>query len=181
MQPWHRPWLDASREAVADNKVITSAKAFDERPDLAEVVAVVGVAHDDEFAIRRLDAADERRAVALTRHIDDARTQLSCDDRRTVGAAVVGDDHLGRDPKLLGRTLRFLDAASDGFGLVEAGHDDRDFEGGARAAVLSLGFSRDDLHLPVPSNVSLGANANSMAHRIGTQDPKVSSPPTHCK
>jgi len=60
-------------------------------------VAVVGVAHDDIAAAGGGDAAAEGAAVALLGHRDDARAEPGGDGLRAVGAAVIGDDDLGRE------------------------------------------------------------------------------------
>jgi hypothetical protein len=61
-------------------------------PGVAEVVAVVGVAHDDVTALRSRDASEERASVALLLDGDDAGAELEGDLLLAVGAAVVGDD-----------------------------------------------------------------------------------------
>ena len=53
------------------------AQTIDERPDRAEVVTVVRVAHDHELTAGRVDAADERAAVSLTHDVHHASSQLS--------------------------------------------------------------------------------------------------------
>ena len=52
---------------------VAGAQRGDEGIEMGEVVAVVGVAHDDVAAARRLDAGRERRAIAARGHVDDAR------------------------------------------------------------------------------------------------------------
>src|SRR5205823_11471624 len=104
------------------------------------------------------------------------------DDRRAVGAAVVGDYHLGRDPQLLGCALRFLDAAGDGLGLVQAGHDDRNLDGGAFAGVPALLNPRGDLHaqisLTAGSSVSPGSKQTRWSLRPGSSRPSPCVPPS---
>jgi hypothetical protein len=77
--PRHGAGLDSAHEAVAHDEVAAVAQLFDQRRNRREVVAVVGVAHDHEAAARRVDAADQRAAVALPRDLDHARAQLSGD------------------------------------------------------------------------------------------------------
>ena len=60
----HGAGRDAAREAVAHHELVAGAQRCDEGIEIGEVVAVVGVAHDDVAAARRVDAAGERRAVA---------------------------------------------------------------------------------------------------------------------
>ena len=137
VRPHHRACLDASGEAVAHHQVVAFAQLGDERSNGQEVVAVVGVTHDHELASRRLDAADQGAAVALARHVDDTHPQLPGHRQRAVGAAVVGDDDLRRQAVFLDCLLRLADADGQRLGLVEARHDDRDFDFG-RWIVLGL-------------------------------------------
>ena len=95
--------------------------------DLAEVVAVVGVAHDDVRAARRLDAAHQRAAVAPFGYRHNSGTHCLRDLLRTVGAAVVGDDHFAADASAFERALRLGETTREGVGFVETRHHDRHF------------------------------------------------------
>jgi len=77
MGPDHRALLDLTRETVSHDEVMAFAQTIDERPDRAEVVTVVRVAHDHELTAGRVDAADERAAVSLTHDVHHASSQLS--------------------------------------------------------------------------------------------------------
>ena len=46
VQPRHRARLDAAREAVAHHEVVAVAEVLEERTEVLEVVAVVGVGHE---------------------------------------------------------------------------------------------------------------------------------------
>jgi len=72
VQEWHRTGGDAAGEPVTEHKVVAVAQTRDERVEIREVVAVVGVAHDHELATSRLDAGHESAAVPLLGHVDDA-------------------------------------------------------------------------------------------------------------
>ena len=50
MEPRHRAGLDATREAVAHHEVVAVAEVLEERPEVLEVVAVVGIGHEHERA-----------------------------------------------------------------------------------------------------------------------------------
>ena len=52
MEGGHGARLDAAGEAVAHDEVVAAAQRVDERAEVGEVVAVVGVAHDDEAPAR---------------------------------------------------------------------------------------------------------------------------------
>src|SRR3546814_18125245 len=55
----HRAGFDPALEAIAHHEVGAAAQSLDERFEILEVVAVVGVTHDDETAACGLDAVDE--------------------------------------------------------------------------------------------------------------------------
>ena len=57
MQRRHGAGRDATFESVAHDKVATVAQLFDERHERGEIVAVIGIPHDDEPPARRRDAA----------------------------------------------------------------------------------------------------------------------------
>src|SRR5262249_11789446 len=97
VQPGHRARTDAARKAVAHYQVIADVELLDERLQAAEVVGIVGVAHDDVLAAGRRDAALQGGAVALPLDADDAGAVFLGDLARAVGTAVVGHDHLGPD------------------------------------------------------------------------------------
>ena len=60
----HGAGHDAALEAVAHDQLVSRAKLRDEIVKPAEIVAVVGIAHDDVTAARGMDAAAQRAAVA---------------------------------------------------------------------------------------------------------------------
>src|SRR5437879_3304229 len=70
MERWHGTRADAAREAVAHHEVVTLPKLLHERTDRGEVVAVVGIAHDDEAPTGSSDATEQRAPVSLLLHID---------------------------------------------------------------------------------------------------------------
>ena len=67
VQRRHGAGLDAAGEAIAHHQLGAVAQPRHERVERGEIVGVVGVAHDDEAAARRGDAAEQRCAVALAR------------------------------------------------------------------------------------------------------------------
>src|SRR5579859_40838 len=56
VQRRHGAGLDPAAKAIAHDEVIAAAEFIDKIRDLAEIVAVVGVAHDDVFTARSGDA-----------------------------------------------------------------------------------------------------------------------------
>ena len=61
----HRPRRDAAEKPVAHDELIAGTQLLDETFQTAEIVAVVGIAHDHVAAARGTDAAEEGTAVAL--------------------------------------------------------------------------------------------------------------------
>ena len=125
----HRARLDPPAEPRAHDEVVPLLERRDEGRDLAEVVGVVGVAHDDVAPARRRDAAEERGAVAALGDGDDARPGPVGDLLRAVGRAVVGDDRpRPRGPRRASASTAAPHAALERLGLVQAGHHDGDEE-----------------------------------------------------
>ena len=94
-----------------------------EARDVAKVVAVVGISHDDELATGSGDAAHQGVAVSLGGNAHNAGSQLLGDFDRTVGAAVVGHDNLARDVGVRNRALRLADAGGQRLFLIQTRHD----------------------------------------------------------
>ncbi len=93
--PRHRPRLDAALEAVAHNEVVALTQLRQEAVEVGEVVGIVGVAHHHVAAAGRLNAAEQRRAVALALHVHDPRAEGTGDLLAAVGRTVVHDHHGG--------------------------------------------------------------------------------------
>src|SRR5690606_5864872 len=111
-------------EAVAHDQVRASAQLLDEAVERGEIIGVVGVAHDDVAAVRRGDTAAQGSPVAALGDSNDARTQAFSDRLRSIGGAVVGDQHLTGDSRLRQVALRLPNTGADGLRLVEAWHQD---------------------------------------------------------
>ena len=129
MQRRHGARTDAALEAVAHDQRIARAQLLQETLETAEVVAVVGVAHDDVAAARRGDAGDERRAVAALLDRDHARAGLGRERARVVARAVVRDEYFAVDAGALEEAARLLYAPADRGRLVQARHEDRELRG----------------------------------------------------
>ena len=127
MQRRHGAGRDAAFESVAHDEVATVTQLFDERHERGEVVAVIGIPHDDEPPARRRDPSHERASVALGLDRHDARPPGLGDGLRAVGAAVVGDDDLAGDTVVGEAGAGFLDADGERLGLVEARHHHAEF------------------------------------------------------
>src|ERR1051326_9366998 len=77
VQRRHRRWFDAARKAISHDQLVTGTEFVEKRPEVREVVTVVGVTHDDVLAARRLDPAAQGAAVAFFRDVNDTRAAPS--------------------------------------------------------------------------------------------------------
>jgi len=126
--PGHCPWRNASLEARAHAELGARLDLADHRDAVGEVVAAVGVAHQDVLPIGSVAPADERRAVSALGHVDDARAEARGEPLAAVGRAIVGDQHLARDARPVEKAAGLADANCQRLCLVEAGHEDREVE-----------------------------------------------------
>ena len=117
----------ACGHAAAHDEIGTGAEFFDERLDLAEIVTAVGVAHDEIFSPGGFHPVAQGVAVAFFGNIDNPGTKLAGDVLRAVGAAIVRDENFAIHARCDQSALSRGDAIGKRLGLVEAGHDDRDF------------------------------------------------------
>ena len=108
VQPRHRARLDPTGEAVAHHEVVAVAQVLEERAEVLEVVAVVGVGHDHVGAARGCPGSTRCRSPCGARSRPRARRTRELG--RVVGAAVVGDDHFAGDARF----------AQPGHGLADA-------------------------------------------------------------
>ena len=124
------PGCDPTGEPVAHHQLRPGAQGVDERIEGREVVAVVGVAHDDVPAAGGMDPAEQRAAVPGFGDGHDAGAGGSGDLRRAVGAAVVGHQHLAVDVAAAQVVGRLGDAGRQRLRLVQARHEDRQLTAG---------------------------------------------------
>ena len=134
VQKRHGAGRDAAGEAVAHDEVAAVPQLRHERVEAGEIVAVVGVADDDETAPCRRDAGPQRRAIAALRHRDDAGAARQRIFHRAVGRAVVGDQDLAGDAGAGEVVARLADAGGDRLGFIEARHQDGELDGAGLAA-----------------------------------------------
>ena len=125
MQRGHGTGSYPAFEAVAHDQLVTFPELFHENFQSGEVVAVIGIAHDDIATPSRLDTTQQRRPVPLDRHIHDPRTVLAGNFLRPVGTAVIRNQHFAGDAMTIQKTLRLVDAYGQGFRLVQARHQNR--------------------------------------------------------
>ena len=145
VQGGHGALCDAALEPVAHDQVRAVAQLCDHGVQVLEIVAVVGVAHDDVLAAGGRDAADQGRAVAALGHGDQARAVRLGDGLGAVGGAVVGDQHLARDAGALEEAAGLVDADRQRFRLVQAGHQNGELERRLVDALCRTRIARLDL------------------------------------
>jgi hypothetical protein len=98
--PRHGAWDDFSTacwHAAAHDEVGAGAEFLDKGFDLGEVVAEIGVAHDEESSMGGIHSVAEGVAVAFFGNIYNAGTELAGYVLGSVGAAVVGDEDFSLD------------------------------------------------------------------------------------
>jgi len=142
VQGRHGPRRYAAAKAIPHYQVVAFSEFLDERPQIREIVAVVGIPHDDVGALGGLDAAAQGRAIAPGRHRHHPRTVSLRNLLGTVRAAVVGNHHLPIHPQPLETAPRLVDADSQRARLVQARHDDTDFNSAHGWVRPWLGVSR---------------------------------------
>jgi len=74
VQGWHGTGLNAAQEAIAHHQLTSLAQFLQQSRHISEVVAAVGIAHDDISAARGADPAHQGTAVSFARDADNANT-----------------------------------------------------------------------------------------------------------
>ena len=116
-------------QPAALHEVVARAQLLDELRQFAEIVAVVGVAHHDEAAPRRLDASHQRGAVPGALHRHDARALAVRDLRSSSSVLPLSATMISPEmPALIERRARLPDARRERVRLVQTGHHDRHFD-----------------------------------------------------
>src|SRR5271166_5795054 len=70
--PGHSVGCDSAEEAIAHDQIGASSKFIDERIEVAEVVAVIGISHYAIRTLRRGNRTRKRCPIAANWHIDHA-------------------------------------------------------------------------------------------------------------
>src|ERR1700676_57299 len=122
MQRRHGPRQDSAFEAIPHYQVVTFPQFVDKQVGLREVVAVVGIAHQDVAASRCSDASAQCAPVAAYLNRNYARPVCCRNLLRSVRAAVIAADHFPADSVLLHCAKRFLDARRNRRPLVKTWH-----------------------------------------------------------
>src|SRR5712692_3321107 len=108
--PGHGPGLDFTSEAVAHDHVVALAVHFDESRNIAKVITVVRIPHDDERAAGASDARAQCGAVPALRNANYPCTVLFRNLNRAVGRAIVRDNYFTAEPGGLKRFPGFVHA-----------------------------------------------------------------------
>src|SRR3954451_16098830 len=117
----HRPRQDdtsARRQATTLDKLVAFTEARHELRNLAEIIAVVGIAHYDVAAGRLGKARHQGVAVTPLRHRHHPGPVPPGDLGGAVGTAVVGHDDLAADPRSIKRTAGLLNDRREGVRFV---------------------------------------------------------------
>src|SRR4051794_12565283 len=123
MQEWHSAGLNPTPKAVAHDQLVSRAQPLQEWHQANEIIGVICVPHNDEPAPRSLDATEESGAIAPIGDVLNPGTGPPCQILRAIRAAVIRHQHLARDAILAEKSTGLLHARSNGFCLVQAGHE----------------------------------------------------------
>ena len=91
--PGHGARTDTAQEPIPHDKIRALMEGPHERGNVRKIVALVGVAHDDETAAGLLDSKPQGAPVPAHGGEDDSRPCFLRDRDRIVRRTVVGDDH----------------------------------------------------------------------------------------
>ena len=128
VQKRHCLWGDSALESVSHHQISAAAQLIKVFIEAREIIAVVGIAHDDVAAASGLNPAKEGPAIAANGRVHQPRAVAPDDLPRPVGAAIVRDEDLTGHAFPGEERLRFSDACPDRLSLIEARHEDRQFE-----------------------------------------------------
>src|SRR6266478_1763809 len=114
MMPGHGAVFDLALEAIPDHEFITFAPFGDEAGRFRKVVAPIGVAQNNKFAMSFFDALAQCAAVALYGGVDNARAVALGDVNRGIAGAIVGNDYLAGNSGCLECGQGFINASPKG-------------------------------------------------------------------
>lgn len=105
-----------------EHHVVSFSKLLDETGNQSEVVTIVGVAHDDELAFGRGDAAHQSGSVAALLDRNDTRAYGLGQGLRAIGAAVIGNDYFAGNSAAPQGSESLFNANFERLGLVQTRH-----------------------------------------------------------
>ncbi len=113
-----------SMKAVSHHQIGAGLKVSEKAAEIAQIVAVVGIPHDDVTSARRGDARREGGTVTAQVGVNDACAAGRGDRLRSVGAAIVGHQHLAAQLGFRQKRRCLADADSNSFGFIQARNKD---------------------------------------------------------
>ncbi len=122
--PGHGAGPDAALKTISHDEIVAFAEFFDERPEGAKVVAVVGIAHDHVASAGGHCGAMNRRAVAAHGNVHDARAVPQGEFHGAIGRSVVADHDLAGNSAARQKSGGLANAAPQGLGFIETRHHD---------------------------------------------------------
>src|SRR5437667_525184 len=119
MMPSHRARFDFSFEAIAHHNFIAFAPFCAKARHLREIIAVIGIAHDDELSARLFNSLAQCMTVAPRRGMNNSGAVLLGDFDRTVSGSIIRDDDFAMNACFFEGSNGLVDAKCDGLRLVE--------------------------------------------------------------
>ncbi|CAB4591278.1 unannotated protein [freshwater metagenome] len=127
MKRRHRSRRNTASESIPHHELCATTKRFDEWAQIGEVVAVIGIPHDDKRALRVGDTCDQCSAIPACWYVDDTSAFTACNVLRTIGASVVSDNNFTINSQFVHRSSCLTNTDRKGLRLVEAREDDAEF------------------------------------------------------
>jgi hypothetical protein len=93
----HRSWLDPPAKAITHNQIVSFSQSNEKRHQVCEIVAVIGVPHDDVIRASRLNTCNESAAITAICHPDNAGAKTSRNFYRVISAPIIRDHDLASD------------------------------------------------------------------------------------
>ena len=122
VQRRHCARQDPAAKAVAHDQLITGAQLLDKSVKAAEIIAVVAVAHDHVFAMRRANAAEQSAAISAVSDMNHAGAVRRGDRRRAIAAAIVSDHNLACEAAAGEEAACFAYTCRQSLGFIQARH-----------------------------------------------------------
>ena len=69
MDKWHRPGSNSALEPISHHEVGAAAQLIKVLVEAREIIAIVGVAHDDIAAASSFNSPEQRRAITTGRNV----------------------------------------------------------------------------------------------------------------
>lgn len=119
----HGARLDPAGKPVAHDQIGPVLERVDKVIELAPVIGIIGIGHDEVLAARRRGGGADRGAIALDRLVDDTRAQRLGDGDRAIRRAVVAHDNFAMNAAAGESVERLCDAQAQRPFFVQARQD----------------------------------------------------------